>query len=141
MQWIEVEETVRFNEVDEWGLIWYGNYMAYFDIGRMALLKKFDLLPRHMVDMGYIAPVIKLACDFKKSATTDVGIIIRATVTKPEIAALNFKFQILLRENRELLASGETTQILLTTGRKMIYRLSGELKRRVDRLLQYCMQT
>ena len=122
-------------------MIWYGNYMAYFDIGRMALLKKFDLLPRHMVDMGYIAPVIKLACDFKKSATTDDGIIIRATVTKPEIAALNFKFQILLRENRELLASGETTQILLTTGRKMIYRLSGELKRRVDRLLQYCMQT
>jgi acyl-CoA thioester hydrolase len=141
MQWIEVEETVRFNEVDEWGMIWYGNYMAYFDVGRLALLKQFDLLPKQMVDLGYIAPVINLTCNFKKSATTNDGIIIRTTVKKPEIAALFFQFEILLKKNRELLASGETTQILLTTGRKMIYRLSGELKRRVDRLLQYCMQT
>jgi acyl-CoA thioester hydrolase len=141
MQWIEVEETVRFNEVDEWGMIWYGNYTAYFDVGRMALLKQFDLLPKQMVELGYIAPVIKLTCNFKKSATTNDGIVIRTTVKKPEIAALFFQFEILLKDNRELLASGETTQILLTTGRKMIYRLSGELKRRVDRLLQYCMQT
>ena len=141
MQWIEVEETVRFNEVDEWGMIWYGNYTAYFDVGRMALLKQFDLLPKQMVELGYIAPVIILTCNFKKSATTNDGIIIRTTVKKPEIAALFFQFEILLKKNRELLASGETTQILLTTGRKMIYRLSGELKRRVDRLLQYCMQT
>ena len=140
MQWTEVEETVRFNEVDEWGMIWYGNYMAYFDIGRMALLKNFDLLPKQLVDLGYIAPVIKLHCDFKKSATSDNDIIIRATVTKPEIAVLNFQFEILLKDNRDLLASGETTQVLLTTGRKFIYRLSGELKSRIDRLVNYCAQ-
>jgi acyl-CoA thioester hydrolase len=140
MQWIEVEERVRFNEVDEWGLIWYGNYMAYFDIGRMALLRKFDLLPRQLVDLGYIAPVIKLSCDFKKTATSDDDIIIRTTVIKPETAVLNFKFEILLRKNRDLLARGETVQVLLTTGRKFIYRLSGELKSRIDRLLRYCMQ-
>ena len=140
MRWIEIEETVRFNEVDEWGMIWYGSFMAYFDIGRMALLRKFNLLPKQMVELGYIAPVIRLTCDYKQSATTDDSIIIRAAATKPEIAVLNFHFEILLKENRELLANGETTQMLLTTGRKIIYRLGGELKRRVDRLLQYCMQ-
>jgi len=140
MRWIEVEETVRFSEVDEWGMIWYGTFMAYFDIGRMALLRRFDLLPKEMVELGFIAPVIRLSCDYKKSATTDDSIIIRATATKPEIAVLNFQFEILLKENRELLARGETTQMLLTTGRTIIYRLSGELKRRVDRLLRYCMQ-
>jgi acyl-CoA thioester hydrolase len=140
MRWIEVEETVRFSEVDEWGMIWYGTFMAYFDIGRMALLRRFDLLPKEMVELGFIAPVIRLSCDYKKSATTDDSIIIRATATKPEIAVLNFQFEILLKKNRELLARGETTQMLLTTGRTIIYRLSGELKRRVDRLLRYCMQ-
>lgn len=138
MQWIEVEDRVRFNEVDEWGMIWYGNYMAYFDVGRMALLKKFDLLPRQIVDLGFIAPVIKLHCDYKKSASSDDAIIIRATVTEPEVAALHFKFEILLKESREMLACGETTQVLLTTDRKFIYRLSGELKTRIDRLVNYC---
>ena len=55
MHWLEVEEKVRFNEVDEWSMVWYGNYMAWFEIGRMALLKKFDLLPRQMVELGYLS--------------------------------------------------------------------------------------
>jgi acyl-CoA thioester hydrolase len=140
MKWIEVEETVRFNEVDEWGMIWYGNYMTYFDIGRMALLKKFDLLPKQLVDLGFLAPVISLHCDYKKSATSDDMIIIRTTASKSETAALSFSFEILLKDTREMLACGETIQVLLTTGRKFIYRLSGELKSRIDRLVCYCAQ-
>jgi len=140
MQWVETEEMVRFNEVDEWGMAWYGHYMAWFEAGRISLLRRFDLLPRQMVELGYMAPVISLKCDFKNSAACDDRIIIRTTVVKPEIAALTFKFEILLKENRTLLARGETTQVLLTTNRKMIYRLRGELEKRISNLVNYCLQ-
>ena len=140
MQWIETEETVRFNEVDEWGMVWYGNYTAWFEVGRMSLLEHFDLLPRQMVELGFIAPVINLKCDYKHPAACGDRIIIRTTVIKPEIAALIFKFEILLKETRTLLASGETTQVLLTTDKKMIYRLSGELGKRINTLVDYCRQ-
>jgi acyl-CoA thioester hydrolase len=140
MQWVEKEEVVRFNEVDEWGMAWYGHYMAWFEAGRISLLRRFDLLPRQMVELGYMAPVINLKCDFKKSAACGDWIIIRTTVVKPEIAALTFKFEILLKENRTLLARGETTQVLLKTNRKMVYRLSGELEKRVRNLVDYCLQ-
>ncbi|MCP4668119.1 MAG: acyl-CoA thioesterase, partial [Deltaproteobacteria bacterium] len=96
MKWIETEETVRFNEVDEWGMAWYGHYMAWFEVGRMRLLRRFDLLPKDMVDLGFLAPVIKLKCDFKHPAACGDRIIIRTSVVKPEIAALIFKFEILL---------------------------------------------
>lgn len=139
MRWVETEETVRFNEVDEWGMAWYGHYMAWFEAGRISLLRLFDLLPRQIVDLGYIAPVVSLKCDFKNPATSGDRIIIRTTVVKPEIAALIFKFEILLKENRILLAGGETTQVLLTTNRKMIYRISGELGRRINNLVDYCL--
>jgi acyl-CoA thioester hydrolase len=140
MKWIETEEMVRFNEVDEWGMAWYGHYMAWFEVGRMHLLSRFDLLPKDMVDMGYLAPVIKLKCDFKHPAACGDPIIIRTTVVKPEIAALIFKFEILLKENRTLLARGETMQVLLTEDRKMIYRLSGDLERRIMKLVNYCLE-
>lgn len=138
MHWLETEEVVRFNEVDEWGMAWHGHYVAWFEVGRMALLRQFDLLPKQMVELGYVAPVIRLICDFKHPAGSGDVIIIRTTVVKPEIAALIFKFEILLKNNRTLLAHGETTQVLLTTENKMIYRLSGELEKRVKRLLHYC---
>jgi len=140
MQWIETEEVVRFNEVDEWGMAWYGNYMAWFEVGRMALLERFDLMPGQMVALGFIAPIIKLTCDYKKPAACGDRIVIRTTVVKPEIAALNFIFEIVLQADRSLLARGETTQVLLTTDKKMIYRLSGELAERVTKLVDYCRQ-
>ena len=138
MQWVETEEIVRFNEVDEWGMAWYGHYMAWFEVGRLSLLRRYDLLPRQMVDLGYIAPVINLQCDFKNPVGSGDRIVIRATVAKPEVAALTFKFEILLKENRMLVAQGETTQVLLTTNKKMIYRLSGELEKRISNLVNYC---
>jgi len=140
MQWVETEEIVRFNEVDEWGMAWHGHYMAWFEVGRLSLLRRFDLLPRQMVDLGYIAPVINLQCDFKNPVGSGDRIIIRTTVAKPEVAALTFKFEILLKENRTLLAQGETTQVLLTTNKKMIYRLSGEFEKRIRNLVNYCSQ-
>ena len=140
MQWVETEEIVRFNEVDEWGMAWYGHYMAWFEVGRLSLLRRYDLLPRQMVDLGYIAPVINLQCDFKNPVGSGDRIVIRTTVAKPEVAALTFKFEILLKENRTLLAQGETTQVLLTTNKKMIYRLSGEFEKRIRNLVNYCSQ-
>ena len=138
MQWIETEDVVRFNEVDEWGMAWHGHYMAWFEVGRMALLRRFDLLPKQMVKLGYVAPVIRLTCDFKHPAGSGDAIIIRTTAVKPEIAALIFKFEVLLKNNRTLMAHGETTQVLLTTERKMVYRLTGELEKRIDHLVRFC---
>ena len=140
MHWVETESTVRFNEVDEWGMAWYGHYMAWFEVGRMALLRRFDLMPGQMVGLGYIAPVISLKSDFKHTAACGDKIIIRTTVIKPKIAALIFNFEVLLKEDRTLLARGETTQVLLTTERKMIYRLSGELEKRISSLVNFCRQ-
>jgi len=140
MKWFETEDTVRFNEVDEWGMAWYGHYMAWFEVGRMAMLRQFELLPRNMVQLGYIAPVINVKCDFKRPAVCSEPIIIRVTAIKPEIAALIFKFEILCKEDRTLLARGETTQVLMTTHRKMIYAISGEIERRIMELIDYCMQ-
>lgn len=140
MKWLETDDVVRFNEVDEWGIAWHGHYMAWFEVGRMALLRRFDLLPRQMVELGVIAPVIRLKCDFKHPAVCGDSIIVRTTVIKPEIAALTFKFEVLLKENRRLLAQGETTQVFLTTSKKMIYRISGELAKRIDTLIRYCQE-
>jgi len=138
MRWVETEEIVRFNEVDEWGMAWYGHYMAWFEAGRLCLLSQFDLRPCQMVELGYIAPVINLKCDYKQSARCGQHIIIRTTVIKPEITALIFNFEILLKEDRVLLAKGETTQVLLTCDRKMIYRLKGELAKRIATLIDFC---
>jgi acyl-CoA thioester hydrolase len=137
MKYDETEIRVRFNEVDSWGMVWHGHYIAWFEAGRMALLGKFQLLPQDFSLMGYIAPVVDLKCSYKEPARLDEEILIRTTVLKPTKAALTFLFQVLRKSDRKVLASGEETQVLLTLDGKMLYYLPQDLQEKLRLLLDY----
>jgi acyl-CoA thioester hydrolase len=133
----ETEIRVRFNEVDSWGIVWHGHYIAWFEAGRMALLRKFQLQPQDFAQMGYLAPVVDLKCSYKEPARLDEEIIIRTTVLKPTKAALTFQFAVLRKKDRKLLVTGEETQVLLTLEGKMLYYIPPELEERLKPLFDH----
>ena len=137
MKYDETAIKVRFNEVDSWGMVWHGHYIAWFEVGRMALLKKFQLLPQDFTQMGYIAPVVDLKCLFKEPARMEEEILIRTSILKPTKAALTFRFQILRKKDGKLLASGEETQVLLTLDGRMLYIIPQDLRERLQPLFNY----
>ena len=137
-QWVETEVKVRFEEVDPWQIVWYGNYLSYFEVGRTALLEKFDLLADEISGLGYRTPVVDLKTRFKSPARFNDRLRVRATVRVPETASLTFDFEIHRPADRALIAVGETTQVLLSKDGKMIYKFSGPLKDRVDRMVAFC---
>ena len=133
----ETEIRVRFNEVDSWGMVWHGHYIAWFEAGRSALLNKFQLAPPDFTRMGYVAPVVDLKCSYKEPARLDEEIIIRTTVLKPTKAALTFQFEVLRKKDRKLLVTGEETQVLLTLDGKMLYYLPPELEEKLKPLFDH----
>jgi len=137
MKYDETEIRVRFNEVDSWGMVWHGHYIAWFEVGRMALLRKFGLLPEDFTRMGYRAPVVDLKCTFKESARLDEEILIRTTVLKPTKAALTFQFQVQRKKDGRLLAAGEETQVLLALDGRMLYVIPPDMEERLKRLFDY----
>jgi acyl-CoA thioester hydrolase len=137
MRFDETELKVRFNEVDSWGIVWHGHYVAWFEVGRMALLGKFHLLPQDFTQMGYLAPVVDLKCAFKEPARLNDEVLIRTTILKPTKAALTFQFQILRKNDGKLLASGEETQVLLTLDGRMLYIIPQDLRERFNPLFDY----
>jgi acyl-CoA thioester hydrolase len=140
-QWLETEVKVRFEEVDPWQIVWYGNYLSYFEVARTALLEKFDLLANVITDLGFRTPVVALKTRFKSPARFNDLLKVRAAVRVPETAALIFDFEIHRPADQALIAAGETTQVLLSLDGKMIYRFSGPLKERVDRMVAFCNPT
>jgi len=118
-------------------MVWHGHYIAWFEVGRMTLLGKFQLLPQDFSRMGYLAPVVDLKCSYKEPARLDEEILIRTTVLKPTKAALTFLFQVLRKSDRKVLASGEETQVLLTLDGKMLYYLPQDLQEKLRLLLDY----
>jgi acyl-CoA thioester hydrolase len=137
MRWVETTTTVRFNEVDQWGITWYGHYFAWFELARMKVLEKFSLLPEQFTALGFIAPVVSAQCEFKKPARTNDIITIQTHLLKPQTASLTFRFEILLQDDGSLLAKGETVQVLQKLDGTLIYKLTGILKDRVESMVQY----
>lgn len=137
MRWVETSTLVRFNEVDQWQIAWYGHYFAWFEIGRMKVLEMFSLLPGDFTALGYVAPVVSARCDYKHPALTNDTLVIRTHLDKPQTASLTFRFEIVRETDRLLLAKGETTQVLTRQDGVMLYKLSGDLKDRVDSMIAY----
>jgi acyl-CoA thioester hydrolase len=137
MQWVETTATVRFNEIDQWGIAWYGHYFAWFELGRMKALERFSLLPADLAGLGLIAPVVSARCDFKGPALTNDEIVIRAHLLEPRTASLTFQFEILRQSDGALLARGETVQVLTQPDGTMIYKLDGEVKDKVESMIRF----
>jgi len=137
MKYHEIEIRVRFNEVDQWGIVWHGHYISYFEMGRVDLARRFDLTPADFVKMGYTAPVVELKCNYKEPARDDEELIIRTTLERPTKAALTFKHQILRKKDKKLLVEGETTQVLLDKKGELVLVIPEEIEKKINRLLAY----
>lgn len=138
MKFDEIETRVRFYETDEWGMVWHGYYVGWFEMGRIEIARKFDLLPKQFKELGYVAPVINLNVDYKQVTKSDEEIIIKTHFEEPQKAALKFKYEIARKEDGELLSRGETTQVIMTTEGKLIYIFPDELKERIMEMARYC---
>ena len=137
MKYDETEIRVRFHEVDSWGIVWHGHCIAWFEVGRSALLKKFQLSPQDFTRLGYIAPVVDLKCSYKEPARLEDEIIVRTTVLKPTKAALSFRFEVVRKKDRKLLVSGEETQVLQTLDGRLLYYIPSDLKDKLQKLFDY----
>ncbi len=51
------EFRVRYSETDRMGYVYYGNYSAWFEVGRVELLRTLGLTYKEHEDKGLILPV------------------------------------------------------------------------------------
>src|SRR5437867_3559490 len=77
----KLEFKVKFHEVDPLGIVWHGHYLRYFEDGREAFGHRYDLNYLDIYNHGYIAPIVTIHCDYKKSLLYGEKAIIETTYT------------------------------------------------------------
>ncbi len=133
----ETKFTVRFPEVDAFDVVWHGHYIGYFELGRLDLCSRFGLSPDAMKQLGYFAPVIDMRCRIRASARYNDRLAVRTSVRPPDRAMLVFTYTIVRESDGQVIAEGETSHVLLTTGRTMLYEVPEELKAGIRDMLTY----
>ena len=109
---------IRFNECDPLGIVWHGNYVNYFQEGREAFGKKYNLDYMEMYHNGFATPIVHLATDFKRTLQYKDIALVETTMRNTPAAKIIFDYIIRNEKTGELICKGTTTQVFVT-GKQM----------------------
>jgi acyl-CoA thioester hydrolase len=109
----ETTVRVRYKETDQMGVVYYGNYFTYFEVGRVEYLRDRGMSYKQMeeLDNSYIV-VAESHCRHLRPARYDDILRIRTRVSRARRRTLNFVYEIVNDATGELLATGETVHVV-----------------------------
>ena len=85
---------VRYAEVDQMGVVYYANYLAYMESGRTGLLRDGGYSYARMEKEGLFLPVTECQCRYKGAAKYDEELIVETTIAYVRNASIRFNYKI-----------------------------------------------
>lgn len=108
---------VRYAETDQMGIVYYANYLVWFELGRVELLRSLGLAYSQLErEHECILPVVEATCRYRSPARYDDQILIETRPAMLRGSVLKFAYRILRRGSDgaepTLLAEGETVHVV-----------------------------
>jgi acyl-CoA thioester hydrolase len=104
---------VRYAETDQMGVVYYANYLVWFEVGRTDWLRESGWSYREMEKDGLSLPVIEAHCEYRQPARYDdeIEIVTGGTLLTP--VRIRFDYEIRRAGETALLALGFTAHAAL----------------------------
>src|SRR5262249_42754658 len=104
---------VRYAETDQMGIVYYGNYFTWFEIGRVELCRALGFEYRQMEreDDSFLV-VAQAECRYKRPARFDDLLTIRTRVTSAQKRKIAFAYEIIHQGTNETIATGATVHVI-----------------------------
>jgi acyl-CoA thioester hydrolase len=84
---------VRYQETDCMKVVYYGNYLTYFEVGRVEFLRQQGL-PMSEVDQKVHLPVVEATVRYVRPARLDDLLDVRCWVSERRRASFRFGYEI-----------------------------------------------
>ncbi len=110
---------VRYSETDKMGIVYYANYLIWFEIGRAEYCRARGFSYRDMEenDDAFLV-VAESYCRYKAPAYYDDELLIRTHITELRRRSLRFGYEVVRVSDDQIIAEGETGHVVTdSTGR------------------------
>jgi acyl-CoA thioester hydrolase len=105
------EVVVRYAETDMMGVVYHGNYLPWFEVGRTTLLKELGLAYRQLEADGYRLPVLEVSAKYFRPALYDDTLTIVTTLREKPLLRIRLDYEV--RRGDELIATGFTVHAFI----------------------------
>lgn len=108
----ETKLRVRYVDTDKMGVVYHANFIVWFEVGRVELLRSLGFRYRDMEteDDCHIA-VADVRVRYKAPARYDDEVMIRTRLRNVKGPMLHFGYEVVRVEDGMLLAEGETMHV------------------------------
>ena len=114
----EIKTRVRYQETDQMGIVYYANFLVYFEMGRTEYLRNLGLPYSTLEKEQIYFPVTEAHCRFRSPARYDDMLIIRTWISGLKHATLEFHHNIIREGDNTLIVEGVTKLACLNANRK-----------------------
>jgi acyl-CoA thioester hydrolase len=113
----DVTVRVRYAETDQMGVVYHSNYLIWFEVGRVELMRSlgFDYKRMEAEDDTYMV-VADAHCRYHYPARYDEVLTVRTRILEARKRVLKFGYEVFRQQDQKLLATGDTTHV--TTSRE-----------------------
>jgi acyl-CoA thioester hydrolase len=113
-EFIEHVIRVRYAETDQMGVVYYANYLVWFEVARTELCKRcgFRYADMERTTDSFLV-VTEATCSYRSPARYDDQIRLRCRVSSIRSRAVVFTYEILNDDTGNLLAEGETKHVVM----------------------------
>jgi acyl-CoA thioester hydrolase len=112
-EWHETLLRVRYSETDKMGIVYYANYLVWFEIGRAEFCRARGFSYRDMEEQDNAFLVVAEAyCRYKAPAYYDDELLIRTHIAELRRRSLRFGYEIIRVSDDQIIAEGETGHVV-----------------------------
>ncbi len=97
---------VRYAETDAMGVVYYGEYLTYFEDGRVAYLQQKGIPYSEMEAAGVFMPVAEAYCKYHAPARFEDELAVETSIGEAGRAKVRFDY--VVKRGDEVLAEGYT---------------------------------
>ena len=111
--WHETLLRVRYAETDKMGIVYYANYLVWFEIGRTEFCRARGFSYRDMEENeDAFLVVAESYCRYKAAAFYDDELLVRTHITEMRKRSLRFGYEIVRAGDGQIIAEGETGHVV-----------------------------
>ncbi len=99
---------VSYGETDAMGVVYYANYLHWFEIARSAYIRQQGISYAGIEGKGVFLPVTSAACRYHRPARFDDLVYIRAAISSWGRASFSFDYEVINEDKSIVLAVGQT---------------------------------
>lgn len=109
----ETTIRVRYAETDQMGVVYYGNYFTWFEVGRVELCRQlgFEYRAMEKEDDSFIV-VAEAYCRYKRPAKFDEELVVETRVLESQRRTVTFGYEIRGADRKDLVATGSTKHVI-----------------------------